>query len=265
MQNCHSESFWATSIGNVMNQVKLAVLSHSEPLCGNRLEKLRIGRNWPFWVILSHFSGNRLEKVANWVKLAIPSHSEPLQWEKLQIGQMHWPFQSLEPLRWKKIGKVANQAKWPFRVILSYFSGNRLESCESGKMAVPSHSEPLWWEKLWIRQNWPFRVILSYFSGKDWKSCKLGKIGRSKSFWATSVKKDWKSCKSAKLPFRVILSYFGGKRWKSCKSGKIGRSRSFWATLVGKDGKVANRAKLAILSHSEPLRWKKIGKVANQA
>ena len=32
-----------------------------------------------------------------------------------------------------------------------------------------------------------------------------------------------------------------------------------------KIGKVANQAKLAILSHSEPLWWEKIGKVANWA
>ena len=32
-----------------------------------------------------------------------------------------------------------------------------------------------------------------------------------------------------------------------------------------KIGKVVNRVKLAILSHSEPLQWEKIGKVANQA
>ena len=29
-------------------------------------------------------------------------------------------------------------------------------------------------------------------------------------------------------------------------------------------GKVANQVKLAILSHSEPLRWEKIGKVVNR-
>ena len=32
---------------------------------------------------------------------------------------------------------------------------------------------------------------------------------------------------------------------------------------MGKDKKVVNWAKLAILSHSEPLQWKKIGNVAN--
>ena len=31
-----------------------------------------------------------------------------------------------------------------------------------------------------------------------------------------------------------------------------------------KIGKVVNQAKLAIPSHSEPLQWEKIGKVANQ-
>ena len=31
-----------------------------------------------------------------------------------------------------------------------------------------------------------------------------------------------------------------------------------------KDYKVANQAKLAVLSHSEPLQWEKIGKVANR-
>ena len=59
----------------------------------------------------------------NGVKLAIPSHSEPL--------------------RRKKIGKVANWVK----------------------LVIPAsvNSEPL-------------------LVGKDWKSCKLGEIGHSKSF-----------------------------------------------------------------------------------
>ena len=33
---------------------------------------------------------------------------------------------------------------------------------------------------------------------------------------------------------------------------------------MGREGKVANQVKLAILSHSEPLRWEKIGKVVNR-
>ena len=47
-------------IGKVVNQAKLAILSHSEPL------------QW-----------KKIGKVANWVKLTIPSHSEPLQREKI--------------------------------------------------------------------------------------------------------------------------------------------------------------------------------------
>ena len=34
---------------------------------------------------------------------------------------------------------------------------------------------------------------------------------------------------------------------------------------MGKDWKVGNQSKLAIPSHSEPLRWEKIGKVTNRA
>ena len=71
------------------------------------------------------------------------------------------------------------------------------------KLAVPSHSEPLQWEKIGksckfgeIGRSEPFLAALV---GKDWKSCKLGKIGCSKSFCVTLVGKDWKSCKSGKV------------------------------------------------------------------
>ena len=43
-----------------MNQAKLVIPSHSEPL-----------------------QSEKIGKVTNWVKLAIPSHYEPLQWEKI--------------------------------------------------------------------------------------------------------------------------------------------------------------------------------------
>ena len=64
--------------------------------------KLRIGQNWLFQVILSHFSEKdwkscksgknghseplqweKIGKVVNWVKLAVLSHSEPLWWKKI--------------------------------------------------------------------------------------------------------------------------------------------------------------------------------------
>ena len=46
-----------------------------------------------------------------------------------------------------------------------------------------------------------------------------------------------------------------GKDWKNLKLGKIGHSEPLrWEKI----GKVANRVKLAILSHSEPCRWEKM-------
>ena len=69
-------------------------------------------------------------KVANWVKLAIPSHSEPLgwgmMWKVVNWAKLAIPSHS-EPLWWEKIGKVENREKLAVRVILSHFSGKRLE------------------------------------------------------------------------------------------------------------------------------------------
>ena len=56
----HSELLWWGKIGKVVNQAKLAVPSHSEPL---QWEKLENGQNWLFQVILSCFDGKRLEKL----------------------------------------------------------------------------------------------------------------------------------------------------------------------------------------------------------
>ena len=55
-----------------------------------------------------------------------------------------------------------------------------------------------------------------------------------------------------------------GKDWKSCKSGKLAipsHSEPLWWEKIGK---VANQAKLAVLSNSEPLQLEKIGKVVNR-
>ena len=59
----HSEPLRWKKNGKVPNQVKFGVPSHSEPLRWKRLEKFQIGQNWLFKVILSHFSGNRSEKL----------------------------------------------------------------------------------------------------------------------------------------------------------------------------------------------------------
>ena len=64
----HYEPLWWEKIGKVVNQVKLAITSHSEPL---------------WW--------EKIGKVVNQVKLAILSHSEPLWWEK--IGKVFQLFQ----------------------------------------------------------------------------------------------------------------------------------------------------------------------------
>ena len=56
-----------------------------------------------------------------------------------------------EPLWWKKIGKVANQAK----------------------LAVPSHSEPLLWEKIGKVANQMKLGIPSHFSGKRLEKLQL--------------------------------------------------------------------------------------------
>ena len=44
------------------------------------------------------------------------------------------------------------------------------------------------------------------------------------------------------------------KDWKSCKLAILSHSEPLW---WGKIGKVVNRVKLAVLSHSESLQWEK--------
>ena len=135
-------------------------------------------------------------------ELAILSHSEPLRWEKIGkvANQVKLAIPShSEPLQWEKIGKVANQAK----------------------LAFPSHSEPLWWEKIGKVANqakWPFRIILRYFGRKDWKSCESGKIGHSKSK---------KLLIGAKLAIPSHSGPFDGKRLEKLQNGQIGHSESF--------------------------------------
>ena len=60
-------------IGKIASWVKLATLSHSEPL------------QW-----------EKIGKVANWAKLAVPSHSEPLWWYHLIVWSQ-FAFGSFPP------------------------------------------------------------------------------------------------------------------------------------------------------------------------
>ena len=50
-------------IGKVVNWVKLAIPSHSEPLWWKKIGKVANWAKWPFQVILSHFDWKRLEKL----------------------------------------------------------------------------------------------------------------------------------------------------------------------------------------------------------
>ena len=57
------EPFWWEKTGKVENWAKLAIKSNSELFQWEKIEKLWIGQNGPFQVILSHFGGKRLEKL----------------------------------------------------------------------------------------------------------------------------------------------------------------------------------------------------------
>ena len=41
-------------------------------------------------------------------------------------------------------------------------------------LAVPSHSEPLWWEKIGKVANWAKFAILSHFGGKRLEKLQIG-------------------------------------------------------------------------------------------
>ena len=100
-----------------MNQVKLAIPSHSEPLSWKKIGKVA---NRAKLAIPSHsepLRWGKIGKVANWAKLAILSHSKPLWWEN--IGKVaNWAKLAIlshsEPLWWENIGKVATQTKSNF-------------------------------------------------------------------------------------------------------------------------------------------------------
>ena len=65
--------------------------------------------------------------------------------------------------------------------------GKHWKSCESGaKLAIPSHSEPLWWEKIGKAANRSKLAILSHSEPLRWekirKVANQFKIGHSESF-----------------------------------------------------------------------------------
>ena len=70
----------------------------------------------------------------------------------------------------KRFEKLQIRQNWPFRVILSHFGGKRLEVANWAKLFIPSHYEPLWWEKIGKVENqmkmspWP-KIQLFHFWG----------------------------------------------------------------------------------------------------
>ena len=105
-----------------------------------------------------------------------------------------------------------------------------------------NQSKPLFW------QNLSSCVILSHFCVKRFKNLKNSK--KLLMFFP----QDWK-----------ILTFL--QKWDALVT-KVANwlklTESFWATSVGKDWKSWNWAKSAISSHSELLRWEKIGKVVKR-
>ena len=62
----HSEPLWWEKIGKVVNQAKLDVQSHSEQLWWEKIGKVANQVKLAVLVILSHFGGKRLEKLQIW-------------------------------------------------------------------------------------------------------------------------------------------------------------------------------------------------------
>ena len=145
-------------MGKVVDQVKLAVPSHSGPLWWEKIGKVA---NWAKLAIPSYsepLQWEKIGKVANWLKLAILSHSEQLWWEKIGkvVDQVKLAVLShYEPLLWEKIGKVANWAKLAVPSHSEPLQWEKIgKVVNQAKLAIPSHSDPLWWEKIWKIANW---------------------------------------------------------------------------------------------------------------
>ena len=144
--------------------------------------------------------------------------------------------------------KAKNQPKLIWLIYTMQCSGGKdCKSCELGRLAVPSHSEPLQWEKIGKVANQVKLAVPSHYEPLQWE--KIGKVvNRAKLAIPSHSEPLWweKIGKVANWAKLAILSHSELLRWE-------------------KIGKVVNRAKLAILSHSGPLWWEKIGKVVNWA
>ena len=96
---------------------------------------------------------------------------------------------------------------------------------ESGaKLAIPSHSKPIWWEEIGKVANWAKLAIRSEW----WKNIRKVANRAKLAILTHSEPLRWEKRGVANRaePFQVILSLVG-KDWKSCESGEIGHSKSF--------------------------------------
>ena len=97
----------------------------------------------------------------------------------------NWPFLShSEPLWWEKIGKVAlieckighSESFW------AHFSSEKIgKVANRAKLAIPGHSEPLWWEKIGKVANQAKLAILSHSGPLQWE--KIGKVANQVQTW----------------------------------------------------------------------------------
>ena len=74
------------------------------------------------------------------------------------------------------------------------------------ELAVPSHSDPLWWEKIGKVANQAKLAIPSHSEPLQWENIGLAIPSHSEPLWWEKIRKV---VNQAKL---VILSHFGGKR-----------------------------------------------------
>ena len=164
-------------MGKVVNKVKLAILSQSEPhFEGKRWKNMLNDQNWPFWANLSHFFGKICHCLSFWVTSV---------WNKLKKLKNSKNLPMYPPKPWKFLRFLQ---KWDALVAKDG------KSCELGEIG---HSKSIWasfWGKRWKNmlddQNWPFWANVSHF---------FGKIHHYGSFGATSVWNNLKKLKNSKI------------------------------------------------------------------
>ena len=155
-----NEMLWWQKMGKVVNYVKLAILSESEPHYGEKSAKwpklailsqynTLFWENLPLWVIFSHFGVKGIKKVEKLKYLLMYPHQKwnflrfQIKWDALvakdgkscelhEIGHCKWIWASL----WGKTCKMTKIGH--FDLIYQTFSA---------KFTILGHFKPLWCEK----------------------------------------------------------------------------------------------------------------------